>query len=178
MYTALGFGFLCKGPIILLITALTIIPYLACIRQVTVGLRLLVDARGAVVFVLLALSWPLPVVFSDPNAAKIWMMEMGQKAGTAGISHVRTRWPLAVDWPWMTVPWGVFATLALALPFGKDGAAYRSRCWFVWWWAVGNLAMFSVWSVAKPNYYLPCLPAAAVLAGVEWVRLTRAARNG
>jgi hypothetical protein len=37
--------------------------------------------------------------------------------------------------------------------------------------------MFCAWSVAKPNYYLPCLPAAAILTGLEWVRLTRAARR-
>jgi hypothetical protein len=36
--------------------------------------------------------------------------------------------------------------------------------------------MFCLWSVAKPNYYLPCLPGAALLCGIEWVRLTRAAR--
>jgi lysylphosphatidylglycerol synthetase-like protein (DUF2156 family) len=31
--------------------------------------------------------------------------------------------------------------------------------------------------VAKSNYFLPCLPAAALLVGIEWVRLTRAARQ-
>ena len=33
--------------------------------------------------------------------------------------------------------------------------------------------MFCFWSVAKPNYYLPCLPGVALLCGIEWVRLTR-----
>ena len=37
---------------------------------------------------------------------------------------------------------------------------------------------FGAWTVAKPNYYLPCLPGIAILAGLEWVRATRAARDG
>jgi uncharacterized membrane protein len=37
--------------------------------------------------------------------------------------------------------------------------------------------MFCLWSVAKPNYYLPCLPGVALLVGIEWVRLSRAART-
>jgi len=177
MYAALGLGFLCKGPIVLVLAAVALVPYLACARRLKSGLALLADGRGAVLFLLLALSWPLPVVLSDPNAARVWLLEMGQKAGSAGITHHRQRLPLAADWPWMTVPWAVVATMAVALPFLKRGAGYRPKVWVAWWWAVGNLAMFCGWSVAKPNYYLPCLPAAAVLTGLEWVRLTRAARR-
>lgn len=177
MYAAMGLGFLCKGPVVLLIVALAVVPYLACARRLRSGLRLLADGPGLLLFVLLALSWPLPVALSDPNAAKIWLMEMGQKAGTAGISHHRQRLPLAAEWPWMTVPWVVFATTALALPFLGRGRDLRPGVWFPWWWSVGNLAMFCFWSVAKPNYYLPCLPGVALLTGLEWVRVTRNARE-
>ncbi len=52
----------------------------------------------------------------------------------------------------------------------------REAIWFPWCWAVVNLAVFSTWAVAKPNYYLPCLPGAALLAGMAWIRLSRAAR--
>jgi hypothetical protein len=49
--------------------------------------------------------------------------------------------------------------------------------WFAWCWAIVNLAMFCVWKVAKPNYFLPCLPAVAILCGHEWVRLARSAHE-
>ena len=42
---------------------------------------------------------------------------------------------------------------------------------------LGNLAMFCLWSVAKPNYYLPCLPGVALLVGMAWVRICRKARG-
>jgi hypothetical protein len=136
----------------------------------------LLDGWGIGFFILLALSWPVPVLIADPNALMVWALEMGQKAGTAGISHHRWRAPLAADWPWMTLPWAAIATTAIALPFMSRGEGYRPKVWFPWWWAVGNLAMFCFWTVAKPNYFLPCMPGVALLGGLEWVRLTRAAR--
>jgi hypothetical protein len=139
------------------------------------------DGRGVLLFVLLAASWPLPVWLGDPNAARVWYLEMGQKVGTAGVALHHPRDILASDWPWMTSPWLVLATTAVVLPLASRarGASSRPRslAWFAWWWAIGNLAMFCCWPIAKPNYYLPCLPAVALLIGAEWVRLTRAARG-
>jgi 4-amino-4-deoxy-L-arabinose transferase-like glycosyltransferase len=176
-HAALGLGFLCKGPIVVLLAAVAVVPYLVTVRRLGLGLRRLADGWGLVVFLVLALSWPAPVLLSDPNALKLWMFEMGQKTGSAGIGHSHYRLLLAVDWPWMTLPWAVVATMAAGLPLAQvAGAAYRPRIWFPWWWAVGNLAMFCFWSVAKPSYFLPCLPAAALLVGLEWVWITRTAR--
>ena len=175
-YVAMGLGLLCKGPIVVLLVAATVVPYLACARRLRSGLRLLVDIRGAGLFLLLSLSWPVPVLLDDPNALRIWIIEMGQKTGVAGVSH-RPRLPMVADWPGMTVPWTLIGLFALVLPFRKPVEGFRPRIWFPWWWTVGNLAIFSTWSVAKPNYYLPCLPGAALLCGAEWIRLTQSARE-
>lgn len=176
MYVALGLGCLTKGPIIVLLVALTVVPYLVSSGRLRQGIGLLVDGWGFFLFLALALSWPLPVLVNDSNVARVWLLEMGQKAGTAGIPHKHAHPILAAAWPWMTVPWVVVASTAIALPFLPRGRGYAPAIWFPWWWAVGNLAMFSFWPVAKPNYFLPCLPGAALLVGIEWVRLTRAAR--
>lgn len=177
LYAALGLGFLTKGPIILILVALALAPYLVVSGRFREGLGLLTDWRGVLVFLVLALSWPVPVLLNDPLAARVWYLEMGQKAGTAGVTHHRHHEILAVEWPMMTAPWVVLATTGLLLPFLPRGRRYRPQIWFPWSWAVGNLAMFCLWSVAKPNYYLPCLPGVALLVGVEWVRLSKAARD-
>jgi hypothetical protein len=130
-----------------------------------------------VVFLVLALCWPIPVLLNDHNAARVWLLEMGQKAGTAGISHHRHHEILATEWPWMTAPWVVLATTAVLRPLLPRGRAERPILGFPWCWAVLNLVMFCFWSVAKPNYYLPCLPAVALLVGIEWVRVSGLARN-
>ncbi|MEO6811282.1 MAG: glycosyltransferase family 39 protein [Isosphaeraceae bacterium] len=177
MYLAMGLGFLTKGPVILVLVALTILPYLATAGRLRTGVRALIDWRGVLLLLLLILSWPVPVLLSDPNAARVWYLEMAQKAGTAGITHHRKRDFFAMEWPGMTAPWVILAAFAVALPFRKTGRGYRPMIWFPWSWTVANLAMFCLWKVAKPNYYLPCLPGVALLTGIEWVRLTQAARE-
>jgi 4-amino-4-deoxy-L-arabinose transferase-like glycosyltransferase len=176
MYAAMGLGFLTKGPIAVILVAVAVVPYLAIARRLVPGLRALADLGGIVLFVVLALSWPVPVLLKDPKAARVWYLEMAQKAGTAGITHHRQREMLAVSWPWMTTPWAVVASLAAVMPLWKRGRGYGRGVWFPWSWAVLNLGMFCLWKVAKPNYFLPCLPGAAILTGLEWVHLTRAAR--
>jgi 4-amino-4-deoxy-L-arabinose transferase-like glycosyltransferase len=176
-YMAMGLGFLTKGPIVLVLVALTILPYLATARRFRVGMQRLADGWGLLVFLLLALSWPVPVWLNDPNAVRVWLLEMGQKTGTAGISHHRRHEVLAADWFWMTGPWVVLASTALILPCMSRGRGYTPRIWFPWWWSVANMAMFCLWKVAKPNYYLPCLPGVALLVGGEWIRLTQTARE-
>lgn len=178
LYTALGLGFLTKGPVILVLVSLTIIPYLALSKRLRPGLRLLVDGRGLLVMTALSLCWPVPVLISRFDALSVWWLEMGQKVGSAGIAHHDWRVPLAFEWFWMAMPWTPLAVMALILPFTPRGRSSRPTIWFAWLWAFANLAMFSTWSVAKPNYYVPCLPAVALLAGSEWVRLTREARQG
>src|SRR5579864_1716947 len=177
MYAALGLGFLTKGPIVVILVALTLVPYLVQARRFRAGLRSLLDWRGILLFLFLALSWPVPVLMGDVKAAEVWYLEMAQKAGSAGIQHHRVRTLLALDWPAMTAPWLVVATVAVVMPMLPRGRSLRAQVWFPWWWAVGNLAMLCFWKVAKPNYYIPCLPGAALLTAIAWVRMARAARE-
>jgi 4-amino-4-deoxy-L-arabinose transferase-like glycosyltransferase len=177
MYAAFGLGFLSKGPIVLIIAALAIVPYLAVARRLKAGSRLLWDGPGLILFVLLALSWPVPVVLHDPNSVKVWMLEMGQKAGTAGVSHHQTREILGLQWFWMTVPWSAIATWAALHPLLRRGRGFPAPFWLAWSWGVVNLVMFCFWKVAKPNYFLPCMPGVALMVGEEWIRLCNLARQ-
>ncbi|MDB5351261.1 MAG: family glycosyltransferase, 4-amino-4-deoxy-L-arabinose transferase [Planctomycetota bacterium] len=176
MWVAMGLGFLSKGPIAVVLPALAVVPYLVLARRFKAGSRALLDGWGVLAFLILALSWPVPVLLSDPRAFDIWKLEMGQKAGAAGITHHRQR-NFAVEWPWMTAPWTLVATWAVLLPFFGRGREERPTVWFPWFWAVGNFAMFCLWSVAKPNYYVPCEPGVALLVGLTSVRLLALARE-
>ncbi len=68
-HTALGLGFLTKGPVILLLVGMTIVPYLALGRRLTVGLRVLFDGRGLLIFMALVFCWPAAVLRDDPVRA-------------------------------------------------------------------------------------------------------------
>lgn len=180
MWIALGFGFLCKGPIILLLTILALAPYLAVTGRLKSDWGALVHPWGIAAFTAMALSWPLMVLLRIPEAWEIWYLEMAMKAGSAGVGNeTKSREILATQWPLMTGPWVIPATAALALPFLKRGRSlgWGPGLWFPWMWAAVNLAMFCCWRVAKSNYFLPCLPAAAILAGAEWLKVAEEARD-
>ena len=179
-YFALGLGFLCKGPIILLLVGLTLVPYLVVIGGSGTGLRRLADGTGLLIFVALALSWPVPVLLRDPTAFAVWVTEIGQKTGMLPIAH-QSRSVLGLALPVLVLPWPVALFAGIALPFMRSravGLPWRSEAvWFPWSWAVVNVAMLSTWAVAKPNYYIPCLPGAALLVGMAWIHMSRNARD-
>jgi 4-amino-4-deoxy-L-arabinose transferase-like glycosyltransferase len=178
-HAAAGLGFLCKGPIIILLVGLTVIPYLLTIGHFWTDLKELASGRGALLFVSLALCWPLPVLLSDSNALGVWMTEIGQKTGMLPIAH-RERATLGLVLPLLALPWSVLGAAGFLLPLVGNRRVEvpwgAKAVWFPWWWAMGNLAMLSTWAVAKSSYYVPCLPGLALLIGMAWIRLCRAAR--
>src|SRR4051794_14284828 len=58
LHGALGLGFLCKGPIILVLVGLAVVPYLVVTRRLAAGAWRLADLWGLLLFLFLALSWP------------------------------------------------------------------------------------------------------------------------
>ncbi len=182
MALALGLGFLCKGPIVLMLTVATIFPYLIQLGRVRDGLRRLADVPGLLLFLAIAVSWPASVAFHDPNALQVWLTEMSEKTGLLGLLEHRRHGALAVYWPLLTFPWSVLAMAGLVVPFLPDRelkaqGTGRPSLGFVWWWATSNMTILSLWSVAKPYYYLPCAPAMAILAAAAWLRISRQARE-
>ena len=192
LYAALGLGILSKGPIILMLTATTIVPYLAFSGRLAWGLRRLADGWGLLLLAAIAASWPIAVLHEDPNALRVWLVEISEKTGVLQTLPHRRHSFLAEQWLAMMLPWSLIAMAAVVLPFlsesparvgdgGKAGVMRRggaSPVWFAWWWAVGNLGIFCLWAIAKPNYYVPCMPGMALLIGAAWVRLGRRARGG
>ncbi len=190
-HCALGLGFLTKGPVILLVIAVTVIPYLVFSGRLAWGLRRLFDPLGLLLLAILALSWPVAVLAADSSAARVWLLEMSEKTGVSHILEHRRHPLLAGQWLGMVLPWTIIALAAVIMPFyqsRRNLIGYRaghadartgrsSFLWFAWWWGLGNLAVFCCWAVAKPNYYLPCLPGMALLIGSTWVHLVRTGRG-
>jgi 4-amino-4-deoxy-L-arabinose transferase-like glycosyltransferase len=190
LHAALGLGFLTKGPIVLMLTAVAIGPYLVSTGRPVQGLRRLADGRGLILGTALMASWPAAVLVRDPQALGVWLTEVSEKTGVWQVLSHRRHSPLAEQWPGMVLPWSVIALVALVLPWlprcgprGGDARGTRhigpggSPLGLAWWWAVGNLGIFCLWAIAKPNYYLPCMPGMAVLIGAAWVDLARRARG-
>ena len=117
---------------------------------------------------------------------------MTEKTGLSRLLEHRHHPRLVLEWPAMLLPWTLIALVAVFVPFfsiahqrsrrragiGHDYAPHQPEfVWLPWSWGVGNLALFCGWSVAKPNYYIPCLPGMALLIGWAWITLARMARR-
>jgi 4-amino-4-deoxy-L-arabinose transferase-like glycosyltransferase len=195
-FAALGLGFLTKGPVILLLVAATLVPYLTITGRLAPGLLRLSDGWGMLLFGGLALAWPIAVLHHDLGALRVWSVEMSEKTGLWQILQHRKHALLPKQWPGLVFPWTLMAVGAMVLPFlgaiksrshgGESTGKARgwprvawgsSPLWFAWWWAMGNLGVFCFWAVTKPHYYLPCLPGMALLIGWAWVGFARMARG-
>ena len=184
-WAAVGLGFLCKGPVVFLWVGVPIVGFLATHRRLGSGLRLLADAPGLLVLAGLVLVWPILVAARYPGAVGVWWLEMGQKTGVMGVEHGNARGSILGEALGMTLPWTPLVLAALVAPVRRwwwrraevavppDSPALT----LAWWWAFGPLAVLGTWDVAKPNYYLPALPAAAILVGDGWIKLARRARS-
>lgn len=173
-HVALGLGFLCKGPVILAIVAAALLPWGIVSSKARSIARLALHPVGLPIGLALALGWPAAVWLGEPNAAGVWTAEIGQKTGALAIAH-HGRVGFLLQWPAMVLPWVVAGAAGLALPFRRGG---DRRAWVGWSWSVGTAAFLGCWAVAKPNYYVPCLPGFALLAGSAWIGLERRAATG
>ncbi len=184
-WSAIGLGFLCKGPVIALWVGVPIGGFLITQGQVRAGLRLLANRWGVLIGLILVVVWPVAVAVRYPAAPGVWWLEMGQKTGALAIEHGNARGSILVEALGATLPW---TPLALAALFGPVRRWRRHRLGLrseptapaltlAWWWAFAPLAVLGLWDVAKPSYYLPAVPAVAILAGAGWVRLAARAHD-
>ena len=183
-HLAIGLGFLCKGPVILVWVVLPVVGFLATQRRIGSGLRRLIDGPGLLILAGLVLVWPVAVAVRYPESVGVWWLEIGQKTGALGVEHGNARGSILVEALGTTLPWTPLVLGALLGPVRR----WRSRrlgieveptypaLTLAWWAAFAPLAVLGLWDVAKPSYYLPALPAVAVLVGAGWIDLARRAR--
>ncbi len=104
-HTALGLGFLTKGPIILLLVGVTVVPYLAFSRRLTSGLRRLGDGWGLLIFVVAGAELAGRRPAERSRRLRVWSLEMSEKTGLSHILEHRWHAPLIGQWPGLVLPW-------------------------------------------------------------------------
>jgi 4-amino-4-deoxy-L-arabinose transferase-like glycosyltransferase len=173
-----GFGFLAKGPVAWMLVLLSVAGYAwFCSRRRLV--YLLLHPFWWAGAVLVALPWPLIVTQAVPWAPLRWMHEMGLKLGTVDQAETKRSLPFLLRFPDACFPWVPLSLGCWWLPFAirktsgsdKPSAGSLGCCWLLWSCVVLNLVVFSFFRVSKVPYYLPCLPAVALLSGVLWAFL-------
>ena len=120
-------------------------------------------AAATLVFLAIALPWPVYVALRVPDAMAIWRVEsVGRAAGEMG--REEPPWFYFLRLPILLAPWTLFFFCGLVLAIGRARRALQDRPWllFVGAWLLGPIAGFSLAAAKQDHYILPVLPAAAV----------------
>jgi 4-amino-4-deoxy-L-arabinose transferase len=174
-WAALGAGFLTKGPIVLLWTALPLLVWAAWTRS-WARVRRLADPLGIAAFAAVALPWYLVEAARRPAVLDYWLG--GQVAGRIAAPYrgeVEPWWTYLVALSWASWLWIVPATAAL-WAFARTRERPGGR--FLVAWVAVPLVAFSLFPTKRANYVLPALPAIAFAAGWWWDRAMAGAAPG
>ena len=166
-WAALGAGFLTKGPVVLLWTALPLLGWAAWTRSWRRALRL-ADPLGVAAFAIVALPWYLVQAARRPGLLAYWLG--GQVEGRIVAPYrgeVEPWWTYLATLGWAAWLWIVPAVVALGA-LARDRTRPAGR--FLVAWVAVPLVAFSLFPTKRANYMLPALPALALAAGWWWDR--------
>lgn len=168
-WAAVGAGFLTKGPVMLLWTALPVLVWATWTGEWR-RLSPLFDPVGAVVGALIALPWYLQAVLRYPDLLEFWLGQQTVSRTTA--AYDGERGPLWFYAPTLIWGLGVWLVPACAELVRETRARIRAsgarQIPYVVFWVVVPLVAFTLFPTKRINYILPLLPALAVAAGSWW----------
>jgi 4-amino-4-deoxy-L-arabinose transferase-like glycosyltransferase len=165
-WAALGAGFLTKGPVVLLWTALPLLVWAGWTGAWRRVARL-VDPLGVAAFVLVALPWYLVQASWRPGLLTYWLGGQIETRITAPYRGEREPWwTYLLTLTWAAGLWILPAAAALARLARSGGRGGR----FLVAWVVVPLLALSLFPTKRANYVAPALPAIALAAGLWWDR--------
>lgn len=166
-WAALGLGFMTKGPVVFLWTALPLVAWAAWTRSWRRVARL-ADPLGLAAFALLALPWYLVEASRHPGLMDFWLG--GQVAGRVAAPY------RGESEPWwghvLTLSWaaGVWVVPAIAMLWRLAREREQPGGRYLVAWVAVPLVAFSLFPTKRANYVIPALPAIALAAGLWWDR--------
>ncbi len=166
-WSALGIGFLAKGPVVFIIVGGALSGSLAFAEDRR-RLRGLLRWWGPLVFAAIALPWYTLAAARTPGLLAYWLGQEVVGRVAADVHHRGGPWyyflpVLALG----CLPWSVLLPAAATEPQPRAAAARR----LLLAWLLVPLAMLSLSRSKLPTYILPLFPAAALLVGGYLARL-------
>jgi len=157
-YPALAFGFLAKGPVLLVHLGFAVGAFHFCLGR---GLPRGVKAHlvGLALLLLIAIPWPMYVMSHVPNAVELWRYESVGKLTGENIEKSREWYSYLPQLAQLSLPWTAVWVLGLIYPFIPRGGRLRLRSFFPLVWYAATVVFFSCLTVKKAAYLLPMMPA-------------------
>jgi 4-amino-4-deoxy-L-arabinose transferase-like glycosyltransferase len=171
-YVCVALGALAKGPLIFLHAVIPIIAFHICFRwRVPRGLTS--HLIGVILFLAVALPWPLAVMHQVPNAMQLWRYESVGEISGENQEGLRAWWYYLLNLPLLAMPWVALWVCSLLHPFRNK----RATVLFPILWYGFSVLFFTVVGQKKLPYLLPIMPAQVMMIAIAAVELLHAARR-
>jgi 4-amino-4-deoxy-L-arabinose transferase-like glycosyltransferase len=136
-------------------------------------LRWFLYLPGIMIFVLLALGWPLAVVTQYPDALSLWSKHLlGRLAVGEGSMNPGPIWYYFATVPWQLLPWTPIALFGLGPSARRAWHEPAGADRFLWLWFVLPFAVLSLATGKHHHYLIHALPPFSFWAAEGLVRLS------
>jgi 4-amino-4-deoxy-L-arabinose transferase-like glycosyltransferase len=171
-YFCLALGALAKAPLNFLHVAIPLALYHICFRKSVPG-SVISHLLGILIFLAIALPWPIAVLNQVPNAIPLWQYESLGEISGANHEGVRVWWYYLVNLPQLALPWVALWLFSLIYPFRRK----RATALFPFLWYAIAIVFFTAVGQKKLPYLLPMVPAQAIMIAVATAPLLRLAHR-
>jgi 4-amino-4-deoxy-L-arabinose transferase-like glycosyltransferase len=180
----LAIGLLAKGPVVLALWVIAILPWLIRERGLGRWLGSLNIVGFLVLLVALSVPWYVAAEIATPGFLRYFILSehfgrflvSGYTGDLYGHEHVEIRGTIIVFWLLNALPWSALMPF-LIWRHRKNLAGKASLLWFLGSWAAAPVVLFALAANIMIPYALPGLPAAALLfdalmdeEDVAWMR--------
>lgn len=177
MYVGLGVGLLVKGPLILVLAGLAILPWIASThglirmwRQIFQRLHVL---SGILLMLLIAVPWYHLAEQATPGFLEYFIvgehfqrfLDSGWKGDLYGSGHEKIRGTIWVYWLLFSLPWSPILLLAgiSSVYRGNPVVPRDGLVFFLILWMCSPMLLFTMAGNVLPAYIVPGLPAIGLL---------------
>jgi len=163
LYVALGFGFLAKGPVAILVPLLTLILYRLFLRK-PIHWRHLRMLPGALVVLGMVAVWGIPALVITQGA--FWEVGIQKHVVQRGVQAFNNRMYLPVLFYPVSALFSLFPWIAFfGVIWQKMRSDWTPRDRFLAAWFLAPILIFSFYATQLPHYIMPGFPAFMLLAG-------------
>ena len=182
----LGFAILTKGPVAFVLAALTIISFLFCQKNWERLLRKINPKKGILIAILISIPWYILELIKEGKP--FWDSFFGyhnfQRYTSVVNNHAEPLWFFLYIMLLASLPFtpflchGIFETFRDFFKSSrKNSIVSESLYTFSLCWLISVLIFFSISATKLPSYWLPAIPAAAILISHSFISLKNSKKN-
>jgi len=182
----LGFAILTKGPVAFVLAALTIISFLFCQKNWERLICKINPKKGFLIAILISIPWYILELIKEGKP--FWDSFFGyhnfQRYTSVVNNHAEPLWFFLYIMLLASLPFtpflchGIFETFKDFFKSSRENSIVSESLYtFSLCWLISVLIFFSISATKLPSYWLPAIPAAAILISHSFISLKNSKKN-